>query len=72
MTKEQRDYIAGQLEIIQDKIDEDNLNRYAALLSAAELSKEVLNFLVRAVDMRRSELNPLSPIVVNGDLDDVQ
>jgi len=72
VTKEQRDYIAGQLEIIQDKIDEDNLNRYAALLSAAELSKEVLNFLVRAVDMRRSELNPLSPIVVNGDLDDVQ
>ena len=72
MTAKQKKYIEQQLNIIQNKLDEDDLSRYAALLSCADLDKEVLGFLVRAVDMRRKELNPIDPMVVNGDLDDVE
>ncbi len=70
MTKKQRDYIEQQLYIIQFKADEDALRRYEALLSAAKLDKEVLNPLMRACSIRRKELNPIDPMVVNGDLDD--
>lgn len=71
MTKEEKDFIERQLNIIQSKIDGNALNRYAMLLSVADLSKEVKGFLNRAVDIRHEELNPLSPLVVNGDIDDI-
>jgi len=71
MTLEEKKYIKRQLNIIQNKIDEELLNRYSVLLSVANISKEVRDFLDRAVDMRRKELNPISPMAVNGDLDDI-
>ena len=70
MTNKEKDYIERQLNIIQNKIDEEMLSHYAALLSVANIGKEVKGFLTRAVDMRRKELNPIDPMVVNGDLDD--
>jgi len=71
MTKKQKDYIKKQLLIIQNKTDEDALRRYEALLSGAELDKEVYEPLERACSMRRKELNPIDPMVVNGDIDDI-
>jgi len=69
MTKQEKDYTQRQLNIIQNKIDEDLLNRYAALLSVANISKEVMDFLKRAVDMRRKELNPINPMAVGAEFD---
>ena len=69
MTCEEKDYIGNQLNIIQNKIHEDNLNRYAALLSVAVLSEEVRDFLERAVSVRRKELTPISPMAVGADFD---
>ena len=71
MTKKEKDFLHQQLIIIQNKIDDDALNRYATLLSVAVMSKEVKDFLKRACDMRYKEMNPIDPIAVNGDLDDI-
>ena len=70
MTKKQKDYIERQLHIVQGKEDEDALRHYEALLSGAKLDKEVLDPLTRACSMRHKELNPIDPMVVNGDIDD--
>jgi len=70
MTKKEKDYTKRQLNIIQSKTDKDDLNRYAALLSAAKnMSQEVSAFLSRAVDMRDKELNPIDHLVVGADFD---
>ena len=71
MTKKQKDYISQQLVIIQNKEDDESLGKYAMSLDMASLSAEVKGFLTRAVDMRQKELHPLSPLVENGDLDDI-
>ena len=72
MTAKQKKYIAKQLEIIQKKRDDEGLNHYAASLSVAKLNKKVKHFLTRAVDVRKDELNPISAMVVDGDLDDFE
>ncbi len=69
MTKKEKDFTEHQLNIIENKIDEDLLNRYAALLSVANITQEVRGFLTRAVDMKRKELNPISPMAVQADFD---
>jgi len=68
MTKTQKEYIAKQLEIIQEKIDNENLQRYASLLFSAQIDKEVKAYLDRAVTIRMKELNPSDSMVVAGDL----
>ncbi len=70
MTKKQKEFIEQQLHIIQNKIDDDALGKYATLLSMSNMSEEVKGFLTRAVDMRYKEINPIDPMVTNGDLDD--
>ena len=69
MTLKEKDYIEKQLNIIQNKIDEDLLNRYAALLSMADISKEVKDFLKKAVNTRQKELNPVNPMAVGAEFD---
>ena len=69
MTKKEKDFTEHQLNIIENKIDEDLLNRYAALLSVANITQEVRDFLTRAVDMKRKELNPINPMAVQADFD---
>ena len=69
MTLEEKDYTEAQLHIIQNKRDEDHLNRYAALLSMADISKEVKDFLKRAVNTRKKELNHVNPMAVGAEFD---
>ncbi len=70
MTKKEKSYIQEQLDIIQDKMNEEELSRYATLLSAAYFSEEVSGFLKRAVDKRLEELKPThSPLVVGAEFD---
>lgn len=71
MTKTEKQFITDQLEIIDEKVDEDNLNRYATLLSVADLSDEVRGYLTRAVQKKREWFNPHDAFVVMGELDDV-
>ena len=53
------------------KIDEDGLNRYATLLSVADLTEDVKYYLKRAVDRKLEEISPsTSPMVENGDIYD--
>lgn len=70
--KPSKSYIDQQLIIIQNKTNEDELNRYEALLSGAKLDKEVYGQLERACDMRRKELNPISPMVESSDISDFE
>jgi|GEM_PF-3716558 len=70
MTKKQNTYTTQQLQNIQNKTNEDDLRRYEALLSGAKLDKEVHERLTRACGMKRKELNPVSPMVENGDMSD--
>ena len=70
MTKKQKNYTDQQLQIIQNKTNEDDLRRYEALLSSAGLEKDVHDQLTRACDMKRKELHPISPMVENGDISD--
>jgi len=69
MTKEERDYTKGQLMIIDEKMDEDTLMRYSALLSAAHMSEKVKQYLKRAVTKKMEELNAPVPVVVSADFD---
>ncbi len=69
MTLKEKDFIEDQLNIIQNKINEDALNRYATLLSVADISEEVKAVLKRAVDMREKELNPIDYLVVGAKFD---
>ncbi len=69
MTLKEKDFIEDQLHIIQNKINEDALNRYATLLSVADISEEVKAVLKRAVDMREKELNPIDYLVVGAKFD---
>ncbi len=67
MTKKEKDYTNQQLSIIENKINEDMLSKYATLLSMSSMSKEVKDFLIRAVDMKKKELNPISPMVISSE-----
>ncbi|UFH59815.1 hypothetical protein [Sulfurovum mangrovi] len=71
MTQEQRDYIEAQLNIIQGKATIDDLNRYQSLLDGASLEAHVKTPLIKACDVRREELDRISPMAVNGDIDDM-
>ncbi len=67
MTKKEKDYTDQQLKIINDKIDEEMLSKYATLLSMSTMSEEVKAFLIRAVDMKHKELNPVCPMAVGSE-----
>ncbi len=71
MTAKEKQFIERQIELIDKKEDEDALNRYEMLLGMAGMSQEVKGYLLQACDVKRDMLNPLSPMVVNGDLDDI-
>lgn len=71
MTKKEHNYIKKQLYIIQDKADEDALRRYEMLLDGAKHKAEVYDPLKRACQAKREELNPVCPMAVNGDIDDI-
>ena len=71
MTKTEKQFITDQIKIIDEKIDEDNLNRYATLLSAAPLTDEVRGYLKRAVNIQMKKLSHADAMVVMGELDDV-
>lgn len=71
MTRPEKEFTEEQLNIIENKIDEDELNRYATLLSVAHLTEEIKSYLNRAVNRKLEDLNPsTSPMVENGDIDD--
>ncbi len=71
MTRAEKEFIEEQLHIIDNKIDEDGLHRYATLLSVAHLTEEIRGYLKRAVDKKLEEMNPdTSPMVENGDISD--
>jgi len=70
MTKTEKQFVDDQRKIIESKTDEDNLNRYATLLSAADLSHEVRSRLEQAVEKKRKKFDPDCAMAVNGDMDD--
>jgi len=70
MTKEQRDYIERQLNIIATKETEAELARYAASLFKIG-DDRTRQWLERAVEVRKEEIALALPMAVNGELDDI-
>jgi len=70
MTKKQRTYIKQQRQKIAAKESNADLARYSALLSASDILNDIKDVLMKAIDERSVQLNPLSPLAVSSDFSD--